>query len=215
MTIVLATKNKGKIKEFLELLKGTQVKTLSLDDFPDLVMPEETGESFEENALLKARSVAAQTGISALADDSGLVVDALGGRPGMFSARYAGPGATDRENYQKLIKELSDVPQEKRTARFRCVIAFVSTGKDNPAQPEEMTFNGTLEGSIDQAPKGEGGFGYDPVFIPDGLPFSAPSSPTKSKKRTLAQFTPEEKNAISHRALALKEFRRRLIKSDV
>lgn len=189
MKITLATKNKGKIKEITGLLSGLGVEFKTLEDFPGLQMPEEDGSTFAENAVKKARYVAGITGTIALADDSGLVVDALGGGPGIFSARYAGPGATDKDNWMKLLKELEGVPFEKRKARFVCVIAL--SGGDMG----EAVFEGTLEGRIAAGPSGSGGFGYDPVFM------------LSEENRTVAELSSEEKNRISHRAKALENTR--------
>ncbi len=193
MKLIVATKNKGKVSEIGKILEGTGVELLSLSDLPDIVMPEETGATFEENALLKARAISTAAGIAALADDSGLEVDSLGGRPGVFSARYAGTDATDEENYIKLLGELEGVPEAKRTARFRCAVAFVASNGTS------AVFHGTLEGQIAQVPSGTGGFGYDPVFY---IP---------SEGRTSAELSPEEKNRISHRAKALAGFKAYLL----
>lgn len=190
MKIVLATANKGKIKELKDLLAPMEVEVLSISDFPGLALPPEAGSTFEENALEKARFVARFTRLPALADDSGLVVDALGGRPGVYSARYAGEAATDEDNYMELLRELDGVSAEKRTARFVCVAAFVEPGG------EEATFEGDFEGVISQAPSGEGGFGYDPVFF------------VPERGKTAAQMTMEEKNSMSHRAKALGKFKK-------
>jgi XTP/dITP diphosphohydrolase len=153
---------------------------------------EETEDSFQGNALLKARAVAACTGGYALADDSGLEVYALGGAPGVRSARYAGEGAGDRENLSKLLKELGDSPPENRGARFVCAMAFAG-----PDGTEEF-FIGTVEGSIGLSPRGSTGFGYDPVFSPDG------------HRRTFAEMSPAEKDRMSHRGKALEKFRKYL-----
>lgn len=193
MKLIVATKNKGKVSEIGNILEGLDVELLSLSDFSDIVMPEETGTTFEENALIKASAIASATGFAALADDSGLEVDSLGGRPGVFSARYAGTDATDEENYLKLLGELEGVPEAERTARFRCAVAFVSSDGTS------VVFHGTLEGRIAQRPSGTGGFGYDPVFY---IP---------SEGRTSAELSPEEKNRISHRAKALEGFKAYLL----
>lgn len=185
----MATKNKGKVSEIGKILEGTGVELLSLADFPDIVMPEETGATFEENAIIKASAIASATGLAALADDSGLEVDALGGRPGVYSARYAGVGATDEENYRKLLGELKGLSDGERTARFRCAVAFVAP------DGVKAVFHGTLEGSISQGARGTGGFGYDPVFY------------IQSEGRTSAELSPDEKNRISHRAKALAGFK--------
>jgi XTP/dITP diphosphohydrolase len=185
--LVVASKNPDKIAEIEAVLTGLGV----VDEIVrDLDWPEvdETGSTLEENARLKAHAVAAATGLPALADDTGLEVDALGGRPGVRSARYAGPGATYQGNVEKLLDELRGV--RNRTARFRTVMVL--------AFPDgrEITAEGVLQGEIIDAPRGGSGFGYDPVFEVDG--------------RTLAEMTPEEKNAISHRARALRELAGRL-----
>lgn len=186
MRIVAATRNKKKLSELARLLgdiKGLEL--LGLDSFPDCPEVEETGGTFEENSLLKARSAAKCTGLWALADDSGLEVDALGGAPGIFSSRYAGPDADDKKNVQKLLSALEGVPPERRTARFRVVVTLIS--------PEDEThlFEGKVEGSIGHKAEGGSGFGYDPVFYPRGFDL------------TFAQMPPAEKDKISHRAEAL------------
>jgi XTP/dITP diphosphohydrolase len=184
--IVLATRNQGKITELAELLKGTGLAVLGLDAFPGAPEVEETGETFEDNALLKARAIAAFTGITAVADDSGLVVDALSGAPGVRSARYAGEDATDAANNARLLRELSGVPPEKRTARFVCVMAAVSP------RGEEIVVRGEWEGRVADKARGEGGFGYDPLFVDpvDG--------------RHAAELPRDEKNRRSHRGAAMR-----------
>jgi XTP/dITP diphosphohydrolase len=191
MKMALATKNAGKAAEIGRILEGSGVEIVSLQAFPGVELPPETGRSMRENALLKARHVFKSIGLPALADDSGLEVDFLGGAPGVFSARYSGEKATDEENWRKLLRELEGVPPEKRSARFRCALALVGFDDD------EHLFEGVFEGAIAGAPRGSNGFGYDPVFIPLGM------------DRTAAELTPDEKNSISHRARALealKEF---------
>lgn len=189
MKIVIATKNRGKAREIAAILKGFSVDIVTLEEYPSIVMPPETGETFTENALAKARAVASATGLPALADDSGLEVYALNGRPGVRSARYAGERATDRENYELLLKEMKGVPSGKRGARFWCALAYVEPGN------EEAVFEGSFEGIISEGPRGTGGFGYDPVFIvPD-------------RGVTVAELAPGEKDRISHRAKALSMFR--------
>lgn len=185
--IVMATHNQGKIKELKLLLADTNLKLLSLADFPELGPLEETGQTFRENARQKAETVAKATGLVAIADDSGLEVDALQGAPGVYSARFAGKEADDEANNAKLLQCLAHTPQDKRTARFRSVIAI--------AKPSGECYfaEGTCEGSIGFRPKGSNGFGYDPLFIVQG------------DKRTLAEFSIEEKNKISHRGKALRE----------
>jgi XTP/dITP diphosphohydrolase len=191
--IVLATRNKNKVEEIREILKMylddeifSQIELLSSADFqiPEI---EEDGETYEENALKKAREVYKFTGLPSLADDSGIEVEILGGRPGVFSARYAGEGATDEENNKKLLKELENVPIEKRKAKFKCVIAYVDS-------VEERIFYGETSGKVIFEPLGDGGFGYDPLFLPDGFDL------------TYAQLPGEVKNRISHRSKALQKF---------
>lgn len=184
--VVLATGNPGKQREFAALLAplGFQVvlqTTLGIEP------AEETGTSFEANALIKARHAAYAANMPALADDSGIEVDALDGRPGVYSARYAGPQATDTDNNALLLQELAGVAHQARTARYRCVIAWVDSADD----PAPRIAHGAWEGVIGETPAGEGGFGYDPLFIPAGLDITA------------AQMAPAAKNAVSHRALAL------------
>ncbi len=189
MKILLATGNKNKIREFRGLTSGLDLEVASLDDFPGLELPPEDGDTFKENALAKARFAASFSSLPTVADDSGLVVDALDGRPGVYSARYAGPGATDRDNVEKLLQDMQGLGMEKRKASFVCLLAYV--------EPEglEKTFRGTLEGFIALGPSGEGGFGYDPVFfIPE-------------KGVTAARLSMEDKNAISHRGEALRLFK--------
>ena len=189
MKVVLATRNAGKAAEIREILSSTGLELLTLDDFPEIALPPETGDTFRENAVAKARFVAEKTGLLALADDSGLEVDFLMGRPGVLSARYSGPEATDEKNVEKLLHELHGAPEHKRQARFVCVMAFASTGG------KVMTFEGRLDGFIAQSPSGSKGFGYDPVFF----------APTLNK--TLAEVPMADKNKISHRKQALEKFR--------
>ncbi len=190
--IVLATKNRGKLREFKSLLKDLEINILLLDDFEGLPDVTEDGKSFEENALKKAKEIAAATGCLAIADDSGLVVDALGGRPGIFSARYAGPGADDDENNRKLLAEMEGVPYDERRAAFCCVIAVSDPGGRN------FTVSGSCSGYIASEIKGGGGFGYDPLFyLPDN-------------GCTMAELPPEVKNVISHRSEATGKLKARL-----
>lgn len=180
MTFIIATHNAKKLKELKRILEPLGFDAVIRDD---LLEVEETGTTFAENALLKAESACKVTGMPAIADDSGLVVDALGGAPGVYSARYAGEGATDKQRYEKLLSELQEVPTEKRTARFVSAVCCVfPDGKT-------ITTEGACEGMIAFAPKGEGGFGYDPVFLVG--------------ERSYAQMTAEEKDSISHRGRAL------------
>jgi len=184
--IVLATRNKGKIAELSAMLQGFGLTVRGLDDFPEIGEIEETGTTFEANALLKAQAVAEATGLVAVADDSGLEVDALDGAPGVYSARYAGEHANDAKNNQKLLAALAEVPDEARTARFRCVmLAYAPNG-------EQLVRSGAWEGAIARAPKGENGFGYDPLFV-DSI-----------SGRHSAELSREEKNARSHRGKALR-----------
>jgi len=190
MKIVIATANAHKAAEIRAMLEGADVELLDLGDFPSITLPAETGSTFAENACAKARYVARSLSMPALADDSGLVVDALGGRPGIYSSRYAGPGATDAENVSKLLGELKGVEEEKRTARFFCAAALALAGG------ETVVFEGALEGRIAARARGDRGFGYDPVFIIPDL------------GRTAAELDAREKNRISHRARALAGLRR-------
>ena len=187
MKLVLATKNSGKVIEFRRILAefgATNLEVVGLDVFPEIGDIEETGETFEENSLLKARTVCKLTGHSALADDSGICVDALNGAPGLFSARYSGKG--DEANNEKLLLELRDVPDEKRGAYFICVAAYVRP--DGFEKVEEGRFYGKILHQL----KGTGGFGYDPLFQPDGLNCSS------------AELSAQEKDAISHRGKAMR-----------
>ncbi|HHW40556.1 MAG TPA: XTP/dITP diphosphatase [Syntrophomonadaceae bacterium] len=190
--IVIASRNPGKIAEFRELLGCLPVEILTLVDFPGIPEVRETGSSFRENALLKARPVTAATGLVALADDSGLEVDYLDGAPGVYSSRYAGPGRDDNANNRKLLAALEGVPLHQRTARFRCVIAITTP------QGGEYFSEGVCEGRIALAPRGEGGFGYDPLFLVPSL------------GKTFAELGPAVKNQISHRAQALRAAREML-----
>jgi len=189
ITLVIATGNPGKFDEFAALLQGLPALLLPLDRVGPLKLPPESGESFQENARLKAAAVARAAGYIAVADDSGLEVDALGGRPGVLSARYGGPGASDADRIAQLLREMQTAPKALRTARFRCVIAVAEP--DGTVQLAE----GVCEGRIAQAPRGTHGFGYDPIFeIP-------------SLGKTFAEVEPEVKNRLSHRALALRKAR--------
>jgi XTP/dITP diphosphohydrolase len=185
--LVVATRNKGKVKEIQALLRGFDVEVLTLADMPEVPEVVEDGDTFTANALKKATEVADCTGMVALADDSGLEVDALDGRPGVYSARFSGPGATDRRNLEMLLDMMRDVPQEKRTARFRCAIAI--------ARPdgEARTAEGSCEGRIGYAPRGDNGFGYDPVFEVPEYGWA-----------TFAELPSDVKNTMSHRARALR-----------
>ncbi len=190
---VIATKNKGKLKEMQKLLADLGLDIESLERFQDKVGHiVEDGSTFFENAMKKAKTVAEKTGLMAIADDSGLEVDALSGRPGIFSARYAGENASDEENYLKLLDELKEIPETKRGAQFRCVVvAYMPDGRYVSAE-------GICRGMITTAPQGSQGFGYDPVFVPEG------------DSRTMAQLSREEKNMISHRGKALKKLKAKI-----
>ena len=187
--LVLATRNQGKITEFLRILEELapgQIELIGVDKFPDLVDVEETGTSFEENSLLKARYTSQATGLPAIADDSGLCVDALNGDPGIFSARWAGVHGNDQANLEKVLEQLKDVPDQKRTAHFKCVASLVlPDGREQVAE-------GRFEGHILHAPVGENGFGYDPIFQPLGLSISS------------AQMSAQEKDLVSHRGKSLR-----------
>jgi XTP/dITP diphosphohydrolase len=186
MKIVLATRNAGKIREFSALIPHMGITVLGLDAFPGVNEVEETGTTFEENALLKARAVDAVTGLIALADDSGISVDALNGAPGVYSARYAGGHGDAEANNSKLLWELKDVPDARRTARFICVIAA------SKPDGQVITTRGEWEGRITHGYAGKFGFGYDPIFLDPELNLTA------------AQMTPEQKNSRSHREKALR-----------
>ncbi|CAN2249711.1 deoxyinosine/deoxyxanthosine triphosphate pyrophosphatase, promiscuous (subunit A) [Bacillus vallismortis] len=184
---IIATHNPGKVKEFKEILepKGYDVKSLADIGYTEEI--EETGHTFEENAVLKAEAVAKAVNKMVIADDSGLSIDNLGGSPGVYSARYAGEQKDDQANIVKVLGELKGIEKEQRTARFRCALAVSIPGE------ETKTVEGHVEGYIAEEPRGEYGFGYDPIFI------------VKDKDKTMAELTSDEKNKISHRADALKK----------
>ncbi|MGD8453724.1 MAG: XTP/dITP diphosphatase [Phycisphaerae bacterium] len=184
--VLLATRNLGKLRELREIAAGSPLHWRGLADFPDVPDAEETEASFAGNARLKALHYAAATGLFTLADDSGLEVDALGGAPGVHSARYAGEPSNDQANNRKLLAALADVPPERRTARFRCAMAF--------ARPGEVLreSQGAVEGRIIAEPRGDNGFGYDPLFL---IP---------ARQRTVAELPGDEKHALSHRGQALR-----------
>ena len=187
--LLLATRNQGKIVEFRRILDAIapgEIELVGLDQFPDLHDVDETGTTFQENALLKAREMSEATGLPAIADDSGLCVDALNGDPGIFSARWAGEHGNDKANLEKVLTQLKEVPDEARTAYFICVAALYLP--DGRTHCEEGRFLGTILHS----PVGENGFGYDPIFQPAGLSISS------------AQMSSEEKDAMSHRGKALR-----------
>ena len=187
--LVLATRNQGKITEFrriLDELAPGQIELIGIDQFPDLVDVDETGSTFEENSLLKSRYTCAATGLPAIADDSGLCVDFLNGDPGIFSARWAGNHGNDQANIEKLLEQLKDVPDNKRTAHFTCIASLVMP------DGREQIAEGRFEGHILHAPVGENGFGYDPIFQPLGLSISS------------AQMSAQEKDLVSHRGKSLR-----------
>ena len=187
--VVLATGNPGKLRQFSELLDGAGLVLVRQSDF-GIEPPPETGSTFLENSLIKARNAARLAGLPAIADDSGIEVDALGGRPGLYSARYAGEGASDEENLRKMLQELENVPAPDRTARYRSVIVFVADAGD----PVPLVGEGVWEGVIARKPLGSGGFGYDPIFIPRG------------EVRTAAEMPATVRNELSHRGQASRAF---------
>ncbi|MFT4399837.1 XTP/dITP diphosphatase [Bacillus sp. SW14] len=184
---IIATHNPGKVKEFKEILEPKDYDVKSLADIGYTEEIEETGHTFEENAVLKAEAVAKAVNKMVIADDSGLSIDNLGGSPGVYSARYAGEQKDDQANIVKVLGELKGIEKEQRTARFRCALAVSNPGE------ETKTVEGHVEGYIAEEPRGEYGFGYDPIFI------------VKDKDQTMAELTSDEKNKISHRADALKK----------
>ena len=186
--IILASSNQGKVREINRLLTGLDLHVHPQTEYgvPDI---EETGLTFVENAILKARNAAQHTGLPAIADDSGIEVDALRGEPGIYSARYAGEGASDQANLEKLLTELGDLPEEKRTARFQCLMVYMRHAND----PTPLICQGTWEGRILFEPRGENGFGYDPVFY-------VPTHDCSS-----AELAADVKNSLSHRGQALRK----------
>lgn len=196
MKIVVATRNSGKVREIENELADLNIEFLSLSEFPEIPEISETGSTFSENAKLKAGQVAEATGLPAIADDSGLEVDALNGRPGVVSARFAGDGASDDDNNRKLLEEMKGVPESERTARFRCVIAFAEPGG------EIETVEGSCEGLILTEPRGDQGFGYDPLFYCPPL------------GKTFSEIDVKTKLSESHRGTALKKLRKLLMERD-
>lgn len=184
--IVLASGNQGKVREINQILAGLDIEVVPQSDF-DVPEIEETGLTFVENAILKARNATKCTGLPAIADDSGLEVDALRGAPGIYSARYAGPDTDDSKNLQKVLQEMAGIPEAERTARFQCLLVYMEHDLD----PTPIICHGTWEGRITTAPAGENGFGYDPVFF------------VLEHGCTSAQLSAEEKNRLSHRGQAL------------
>ena len=186
--VVLATRNEAKLRELSRIL-GAEIRLHGLEEFPGAPEVAETGATFEENALLKARAIAAYTGLPAVADDSGLCVDALNGMPGVLSARWAGQHGDDQANLDLVLAQVGDVPDERLGARFVCAAALAV-----PAQRQlrEWVVTGEVAGRLIRVPRGSGGFGYDPIFLPDGF------------SQTTAEMTPEAKDAISHRGRAFR-----------
>jgi len=192
-SIVLASNNAGKVREINQLLADERIHVIPQGDL-SVPEAEETGLTFVENAILKARNAARHSGLAAIADDSGIEVDALRGAPGIYSARYAGAGASDWENLEKLLADLADVPEAQRTARFQCIMVYLRHAED----PTPVICQGTWEGSILFEPRGENGFGYDPIFL---VPTHRCSS---------AELDPAIKNSLSHRGQALSKLVRYL-----
>ncbi|REB06626.1 XTP/dITP diphosphatase [Sporosarcina sp. BI001-red] len=186
--ILVATNNKGKVKDFEELFKPHGIQVISLKDLDEPIEVEETGTTFEENAILKAEETAKILGKWVISDDSGLEIDALNGEPGVYSARYAGEPKDDEANIDKALNGLKDVAEGSRDARFRCVLAIAGPGI------ETQTFSGSCDGSILFERHGENGFGYDPIFY------------VPSEGKAMAELTPAEKAAISHRGVAMRKF---------
>jgi XTP/dITP diphosphohydrolase len=206
-TVVLATRNVAKLRELARILgaedHGTQIRLAGLDEYPGAPDVPETGATFEENALLKARAIVDYTGLPAVADDSGLCVDALSGMPGVLSARWAGGHGDDKANLELVLAQVADVPDARLGARFVCAAALVvpaagallvpgETTPPNPPGAKEWVVTGRVEGRLIRAPRGSGGFGYDPIFLPDGF------------DQTTAEMTAEAKDAISHRGRAFR-----------
>lgn len=188
--VIIATQNKGKAKDFEALFGPLGYDVLTLRDVAQDMDVEETGVTFEENAILKAEAVAEALQTTVIADDSGLEIDALNGEPGVYSARYAGEAKSDEANIDKVLSKLEGVPEEERTARFRCVLAIASPNK------ETITYSGSCEGMILSERRGENGFGYDPIFYVPG------------EGKAMAELVPAEKAAISHRGNAIRELKK-------
>lgn len=197
MRIVLASSNQGKLRELDELLVPLGHDVIAQVEF-GIETPPETGSTFLENALLKARHAARIANLPALADDSGIEVDALNGGPGIYSARYAGENASDLQNLRKLLVDLTGIAQDQRTARYQCAVVLVRSADD----PDPIVAHGTWEGRVLTMPRGTGGFGYDPIFLPDGF------------DKTVAELDPAHKNQLSHRGQALQALIERLQHED-
>ena len=198
--LVLATQNSGKIREFERLLAEfvSDIQVLGLRDFPDMPDVEETGKTFLENSLLKARGICEFTGLPALADDSGLCIDYLNGDPGIYSARWSGVHGDDAANIAKVLLQLEGVPPKDRSAHFKCEVALVFPS-GHKHQGLEISESGKLLGSITLSPRGIAGFGYDPIFQPDGA------------ELTLGEFAHGEKDKISHRGIAMRAIAPRIL----
>lgn len=186
--VLIATQNSDKVREIRRMLEHVPAEFVGIDQLDEVVAPEEDGLTFFENAAIKARYYAARFGEIALADDSGLVVDALDGAPGVHSARYGGEGLTDADRTELLLRELSEIPDENRKARFVCAVVVYDPAKGN----DVVHASGAVEGSITREPRGENGFGYDPVFVPEG------------HHRTTAEMSAGEKDELSHRGRAIR-----------
>lgn len=187
--IVLASGNIGKLRELSQILSPLGLKLIAQSDL-NVAEAEETGLSFVENAIIKARNAALVTGLPAIADDSGIEVDALHGAPGIYSSRYAGPDSSDTDNIHALLNAMKDVPENERTARFQCVVVFMRHSED----PTPLICQGSWQGQILQSPSGDEGFGYDPIFW------------VTETDCTAAELSPEQKHAISHRGKAMRQF---------
>lgn len=192
-TVIIATKNPGKAKDFMKIFEPYEIEVKTLLDYPELEDIEETGQTFEENAILKAEAVSKRLNQMVIADDSGVIIDALNGRPGVYSARYAGEDKDDEANNEKVLSEMLNVAEKDRTARFYCALAVAAPGK------QTITVNGVCEGSILFERKGIYGFGYDPIFL------------VAEMNKSMAELTPEEKNQISHRARAMKKLEGQIV----
>ncbi|MFG6493957.1 XTP/dITP diphosphatase [Fictibacillus sp. UD] len=197
MKILIATKNKGKVKEFQSMFENLGCEILSLSDIEGSPDVEETGTTFEENAILKAETISQQMNIPVIADDSGLEIDALEGKPGVYSARYAGLQKSDEDNMNKVLAELQNVPETQRSARFVCALAFARPNK------KTIVVKGECEGEILREKRGSQGFGYDPIFFVPEL------------NRSMAELAKEEKNKISHRAVALMKLKNLINEEDL
>ncbi|MDG4655335.1 XTP/dITP diphosphatase [Ectobacillus antri] len=192
--VVIATKNMGKVRDFELLFSRYGLRVKSLHDFPHIEEVEETGETFEANAILKAEALCKQLGHTVIADDSGLIVDALLGKPGVYSARYAGEPKDDQKNIEKVLDELTGVPKDKRKARFYCALAVAFADENK----KPVIVNGTCEGTILEQPRGMNGFGYDPIFY------------VEEYKAAMAELSSEQKNTISHRGRALRKLEEKI-----